>query len=44
MKFDTWLLQHDLQAMPNLTQTVEAMGFDGLWTAESAITPFSRWF
>ena len=40
MKFDTWLLQHDLQTMPDLTQTIEAMGFDGLWTAESRNNAF----
>lgn len=40
MKFDTWLIHHDLQAMPNLTQTIETMGFDGLWTAESGNNPF----
>ena len=40
MKFDTWLIHHDLQAMPGLTRTIEAMGFDGLWTAESGNNPF----
>jgi probable F420-dependent oxidoreductase len=40
MKFDTYLLSQDLAAMPELTRAVEAIGFDGLWTAETAHNPF----
>lgn len=40
MKFDTWLLEHDLKAMPDLSQKIEAMGFDGMWTAEAGNDAF----
>lgn len=40
MKFDTWVLEHTLAQMPALTQAAEAMGFDGLWTAEAGADPF----
>ena len=40
MKFDTWLLGHDLRQMPGLSQQIEAMGFDGMWTAEAGKDPF----
>lgn len=35
MKFDVTLLVHDLAEMPAYTQAAEALGFDGLWTAET---------
>lgn len=40
MKFDTWLLEHDLQQMPALVQAIEEIGFDGLWTAETSSNGF----
>ena len=40
MKFDTYFLTQDLQQMPALTQAAEAIGFDGMWTAETAHNPF----
>lgn len=35
MKFDTWFLTHSLLEMATLTQAAEAIGFQGLWTAET---------
>lgn len=40
MKFDTWLLEHDLHTLPAVARAAEAVGFDGLWTAETAHNPF----
>ena len=40
MKFDTSLLVTDLSEIPQLTRQAEAMGFDGIWTAETAHEPF----
>ncbi|MFQ5434586.1 MAG: TIGR03617 family F420-dependent LLM class oxidoreductase [Anaerolineae bacterium] len=40
MKIDTLLLTHDLKQMPALTRAAEAIGFDGLWTAETQSDPF----
>ncbi len=40
MKFDTWLLSHTLADMPTLTRQIEAIGFDGLWTAEAGSDAF----
>lgn len=40
MKFDAYLLTGDLRQMPALTAAVEAGGFDGVWTAETAHNPF----
>ncbi len=40
MKFDTTLLFHDLDKMADHAKAVEAMGFDGLWTAETNHEPF----
>ncbi|MDX1687424.1 MAG: TIGR03617 family F420-dependent LLM class oxidoreductase [Candidatus Promineifilaceae bacterium] len=40
MKFDTWLLEHSLEEMPSLARAAEAIGFDGLWTAEAGADPF----
>jgi probable F420-dependent oxidoreductase len=40
MKLDTTLLFHDLNDMAAYAQAAEAMGFDGLWTAETRGDPF----
>lgn len=40
MKFDTSLLVSDLSDMPVLTQAAEAMGFAGIWVAETAHDAF----
>lgn len=40
MKFDTSLLVSDLRDMPALTQAAEAMGFAGIWVAETAHDAF----
>ncbi len=40
MKFDTTLLATDLSAIPQLTRQAEAIGFDGIWTSETARDPF----
>lgn len=40
MKFDTWLLTHKLEEIPELTRAIEAMGFDGMWTAETGSDGF----
>jgi alkanesulfonate monooxygenase SsuD/methylene tetrahydromethanopterin reductase-like flavin-dependent oxidoreductase (luciferase family) len=40
MKFDASLLITDLSPMPALTQAAEAMGFDGIWMAETAHDAF----
>lgn len=40
MKFDTTLLVHDLSQMAAYTQVAEAVGFAGLWTAETNHDPF----
>ncbi len=40
MKFDTWLLNHDLYTMAEVTKRVEALGFDGMWTSEAAHNAF----
>ena len=40
MKFDTALLTNKLSQMPTLTQAAEAMGFDAVWTSETAHDPF----
>jgi len=40
MKIDTGLLACDLQSMPAFAQAAEEMGFDGLWTVETAHEPF----
>ncbi|MEM7346240.1 MAG: LLM class flavin-dependent oxidoreductase, partial [Chloroflexota bacterium] len=34
MKFDTWLLSHNLKTMPTVAQAADEIGFDGLWTSE----------
>jgi len=36
MKIDTTLLVSDLREMPVLTRAAEEMGFDGIWTADTA--------
>ena len=40
MKFDTTLLVTELSDMPALTRAAEAMGFDAVWTSETAHNPF----
>ena len=40
MKFDTTLLATELSDMPALTRAAEAIGFDGIWTSETAHDPF----
>ena len=40
MKIDTTLLATDLSQVPTLTQAAEAMGFDGIWTSETAHDAF----
>jgi len=36
MKIDTTLLVSNLSEMPALTRAAEEMGFDGIWTADTA--------
>ena len=40
MKFDTYLITNELQQMPALARSIEAAGFDGMWTAETSHNPF----
>lgn len=40
MKFDAHLLVNELSYMPVLTRAAEAMGFDGIWTSETAHDAF----
>ena len=40
MKIDTMLLNHDLRQMADYAVAAEAIGFDGLWTAETQNDPF----
>ena len=40
MKIDTSLLVSNLSDIPALTQSAEELGFDGIWTAETAHDPF----
>ena len=40
MKIDTTLLATDLSEIPELTRQAEAIGFDGIWTSETAQDPF----
>lgn len=40
MKFDVTIFPDNLNAMGQLAHAVETLGFDGLWTAESAHNPF----
>ena len=40
MKFDTTLLVNELSQMPILTRAAEEMGFDGIWTSETAHDAF----
>jgi probable F420-dependent oxidoreductase len=40
MQFDLFLFSEDLAQMPTVARTAEALGFDGLWTAETAHNPF----
>jgi probable F420-dependent oxidoreductase len=40
MKFDASLLVHDLGRMPALARFADEVGFDGIWTFETAHEPF----
>lgn len=40
MKFDVTIFPDNLNTVGKLAQTVEAYGFDGLWTSETAHNPF----
>jgi probable F420-dependent oxidoreductase len=40
MKIDTGLLLHDLNEMPAIARAADDMGFDGLWTFETAHESF----
>ena len=40
MKLDTSLLANNLSDIPALTRPAESLGFDGIWTAETAHDPF----
>jgi probable F420-dependent oxidoreductase len=40
MKFDTMILNPNLSNMAAIAQAAEALGFDGLWTAETNSDPF----
>jgi probable F420-dependent oxidoreductase len=40
MQFDLFLFSQDLARMPAVARAAEELGFDGLWTAETAHNPF----
>jgi len=40
MKFDVSLLVHDLSQMPALARFADELGFDGIWTFETAHEPY----
>ncbi len=40
MKIDITLLTHSLEKMPAYVKAAEALGFDGIWTAETSADPF----
>ncbi|MBW7883244.1 MAG: TIGR03617 family F420-dependent LLM class oxidoreductase [Caldilineaceae bacterium] len=40
LQLDTYLITHDLAQMPVLAPAIEALGFAGVWTAETAHNPF----
>ncbi len=40
MKFDITILNPQLQDMGSVAQAADALGFDGLWTAETTSDPF----
>lgn len=40
MKIDTGLLVNDLHQMPTIARAADDLGFDGLWTFETANEPF----
>jgi probable F420-dependent oxidoreductase len=40
VKLDVAMLTHDLQSVPDYARKVEALGFDGLWSAETQHDPF----
>lgn len=40
MKFDTTLLTHQLDDIPAMARAAQALGFDGIWTSETAHDAF----
>jgi len=40
VKLDVAMLTHDLKSVPDYARKVEALGFDGLWSAETQHDPF----
>src|SRR5262245_39435343 len=40
MKIDTVLMAGSLAEVPQVAKAAEALGFDGLWTAEASHDPF----
>lgn len=40
MKFDVSIFPNDLNTVADIARAVEAFGFDGLWTSETAHNPF----
>ena len=40
VKLDVGMLTHDLQSIPGYARKVEALGYDGLWSAETQHDPF----
>jgi alkanesulfonate monooxygenase SsuD/methylene tetrahydromethanopterin reductase-like flavin-dependent oxidoreductase (luciferase family) len=40
MKIDTTLLVNDLSEMPAMARAAEKIGFDGIWTSETAHDAF----
>jgi hypothetical protein len=40
VKLDVAMLTHDLGSVPDYARKVEALGFDGLWSAETQHDPF----
>src|SRR5690348_2608069 len=40
MKFDATLVPGSLKDVPPIAEAAEALGFDGLWTSETAHNPF----
>ena len=40
MQFDLFLFGQEMSSMPAVARAAEELGFDGLWTAETAHNPF----
>ncbi|HEY7168051.1 MAG TPA: LLM class flavin-dependent oxidoreductase, partial [Candidatus Binatia bacterium] len=40
MKIDASMLVHDLERMPGIARAADELGFDGLWTFETAHDAF----